>query len=342
MKKKNILVFGAAGFIGTYLVDELVKKGFLVTASDIHPLGKKHYAQKKIPFVHVDITCEADFKKLGKKKFDVVIHLAAWQPANISQKNDHPQRYIDVNLSGTLNILEFCRKTKAGKLIYASSHRNTQGMWDSYKVIREKDGIGIKYTGEYAMFSISETAAQDCVAYYQAEHDVRSIIFRLPPVYGFGPHTEIFKQGKPIKTGFQVFIDRAMASKPLEVWGNANRGRDIVYIKDVVSAFILAIGSKKATGLYNISSGTRLTLKKQAQTIAKIFWGNGKPKIIMKPKKPNHIDSFQYDISKAKKDFGWKPKFDFEAMLLDYIKENDSNRYGFLLEKRKKMFKENK
>lgn len=341
MKNKKILVFGAAGFMGTYLIDELAKQNYDITASDINEAGEKYYKEKNIPYIYVDITKQEEFDKLPKEKFDAVLHLAAFQPANVSAKNYDPKTYINVNVIGTLNILEYCKKNDAGKIIYASSHRNTQGLWVDNKAIKEEDGRSIKYTGEYAMFSISETAAQDCVLHYAAQFGLSSIIFRLPPVYGFGPHTEIFKDGKPIKTGFQIFIENSMACKPLELWGDANKGRDIVYIKDVIDAFVKAINSTTAQGLYNITSGRYLTLREEAETIAKVFWGdNSAPVIIERPEKNNGMDAFVYDISKAEKELGWKPQYSFKDMLLDYIKEGKDNKFGYLVEKRKTMLEE--
>ncbi len=341
MKNKKILVFGAAGFMGTYLIDELAKQNYDITASDINEAGEKYYKEKNIPYIYVDITRQEEFDKLPKEKFDAVLHLAAFQPANVSAKNYDPKTYINVNVIGTLNILEYCKKNDAGKIIYASSHRNTQGLWVDNKAIKEEDGRSIKYTGEYAMFSISETAAQDCVLHYAAQFGLSSIIFRLPPVYGFGPHTEIFKDGKPIKTGFQIFIENSMACKPLELWGDANKGRDIVYIKDVIDAFVKAINSTTAQGLYNITSGRYLTLREEAEAIAKVFWGDDTaPVIIERPEKNNGMDAFVYDISKAEKELGWKPQYSFEDMLQDYIKEGKDNKFGYLVEKRKTMLEE--
>jgi UDP-glucose 4-epimerase len=341
MDNKNILVFGAAGFIGTYLIDALVKQKYQVAGSDISDIGEKYYREKKIPFVHVNITQEADFEKLPRLPFDAVINLAATQPANVSSKRYDPRDYINVNVNGTLNILDFCRKNKAKKIIYTSSHRNTQGLWKNMtRPIREEDGRSIKYSGQYSMFSISESAAQDCVLHFGEEYGLKAIIFRLPPVYGYGPHTEIFFDGKPIKTGFQIFMENAMACKPLEVWGDSLKGRDIIYVKDVISAFLRAIENDNAQGLYNISSGRLLTLKEEAETIAKVFWGeNTEPKIVYRPEKPNHIDSFVYDISKAKRDLDWCPQYNFEDILVDYIKEDNINKFGYLLEKRKALLK---
>lgn len=339
MKNKRILVFGAAGFIGTYLIDELIRQEYEVTASDISIFGEDYYKEVGVPYFNIDITTKEDFKKLEKKEYDVVIHLAAVQPANVSANNYDPRDYINVNVNGTLNILEFCKVNNVKKIIYATSHRNTQGLWTNNKVISEKHGRSIKYTGQYSMFSISETTAQDCVLHYQDQYSLQSIIFRLPPVYGYGPHTEIFMDGKPIKTGFQIFMENAIACKPLEVWGDCSKGRDIVYIKDVVNAFKKSINNDKANGLFNITSGKSLSLLEEAKTIAKVFWGDdSEPVIIKRPEKENHIDAFLYDISLAKKELDWSPKYDFEDMLLDYKNEEENKRFKYLIEKRQTMF----
>ena len=346
MKKKKILVFGAAGFMGIYLCEALSSQGFDIIASDFSESGAKYFEGKHIKYINVDITKTNEFDRLPQETYDAVIHLAATQPANVSAAEYDPKKYIEVNVLGTLNILQFCRKVDAGKLIYASSHRNTQGLWIDNSAITERDGRGLKYDGEYAMFSISESAAQDCVLHFNAQYDFNGIIFRLPPVYGFGPHTEIFKDGKPIKTGFQIFIDNAKEGFPLELWVDAHKGRDIIYIKDVISAFIKAINHTSAKGLFNITSGKRLTLIEEAKTIAKVFWtGNENPVFIARPEKENNIDNFLYDITKAKEILNWQPEYSFEDMLYDFIKETDSNNFGYLVEKRKEMlenYKNNK
>ncbi len=336
-----ILVFGAAGFIGTYLIDELLKRNYQVIASDISDIGESYYKDLNIPYVSVDITAKSSFEKLQYKHIEAVIHLAAVQPANVSEKKYDPVDYINVNTIGTLNILDFCKRVGVERLIYASSHRNTQGFWTMDEPICEEDGRSLKYSGEYTMFSISESAAQDCVEYYQKQYGLKGIIFRLPPVYGYGPHTEIFKDGKPIKTGFQIFIERAVACRPIEIWGDSSKGRDIIYVKDVVSAFIKALNSDKAHGLYNIASGNYLTLREEAETIAEVFWGNdSEPEIIERPELFNSIDTFLYGINKAKNDLGWSPQYNFKEMLIDYKKEEESKRFSYLVEKRRLMLNE--
>lgn len=335
----KVLVFGAAGFIASYLIDDMYKKGYEIVACDLMSNGGDFFIEKRIKYIAINISESKDFLKLKNEYFDVVINLASTQPANVSSKNYDPISYFNVNVNGTINILEYCLKSKSGKFILATSHRNTQGMWHRKTLINELDGREIKYSGEYSLFSISETACQDVVTYYSEEFGLKSIMLRIPPVYGYGPHTEIFSNGKPIKTGFQTFIDNAKECKPLEIWGNSNKGRDIIYVKDLINAFILSIESNSANGLYNISSGYKLTLQEEAEVIADLFWGNDEaPEFKYLPEKDNKIEEFVYDISKAKEQLGWVPKYSFRDMLIDIANEGKDKRFSFLIRKRKKMF----
>jgi UDP-glucose 4-epimerase len=337
--KKKILVVGAAGFIGTYLIDELLKQKYDVLAIDIYDYGKCYFEQQNVSYSLLDITKKDDIKKLPKTGIDAVINLACVQPANVSAQAYDPLDYIEVNVKGTLNLLEYCRQANIPKMIIATSHRNTKGLWKEGKKIREDEGRAIEFIGEYAMFSISESAAEDCVEHYNCNYGLQGIVFRLSPVYGYGPHTVIYKNGKKTVTGFQAFIDNAVSGSPIEIWGNPDIGRDIIYVKDVVNAFILALNNTSARGLYNICSGYALTLRQQAEETIKIF---GKDKdnqiIIFQPEKQNSIDPFLYDNSKANKDLGWSPKFSFRDLLIDYKREMESSRFQYLVTKRQQMF----
>lgn len=143
------------------------------------------------------------------------------------------------------------------------------------------------------------------------------------------------KDGKPIKTGFQIFIDKAITGEPIEVWGDTNVGRDIIYIKDVINAFVLAIEHPDARGLFNITSGKKLTLMEEVETIIDVFSEqNNKPELIKRPDISNNIDSFYYDISKAKEVLGWSPSFSFKDMLVDFIKESSAKKFSHLVDKR--------
>jgi len=333
-----IIVFGAAGFIGTYLIDRLIKESYSVVAADISEFGESYYGRLGIPYYNVNITDKESLEKLPTEGIEAVINLACVQPANVSEKKYNPADFMQVNVIGTLNLLDFCVKNNVRKYFYTSSHRNTQGLWKEKEgtAIKESDGRSVKYTGDYAVYSISESAAADCIEHYNQAFSMQGIIFRLPPVYGYGPHTEIYKDGKPLKTGFQIFIDNAVQGKPLEVWGDCNKGRDIIYVKDVVSAFALALKKKDISGLYNISSGRMSTLKEEAEFIANEFWPQGsQPEFVYLSEKSNNIEPYFYDISKAEQDLGWKPQYTFADMISDYRKELEAQRFKYLVEKRK-------
>lgn len=332
-----VIITGAAGFIGAYLVEQAVEDNFDVLATDLCEIGEEYYKNHGIPFIRLDLTRKKDFKKLPEEGVDAVVHLACLQPANVSKEQYDPVNYMKVNTLGTLNILEFCRKTGIRKIIYAISHIEVEGLWASGNPISEDAPRAMKYTGDYAMYLISQNAAVDCIEHYHQEYGMQSIIFRLPPVYGYGPHTEIFKNGKPVKTGFKIFIEKAINKEPIEVWGNCEKGRDIIYVKDVVSAIIIALKKKEAAGLYNITSGRLLSLKEEIEGISRVFSPNGKYRMISRPDKPNSIGSFLYNISKARKELGWYPIFSYQEMLVDYKKELERGKFKFLLDKRKQM-----
>jgi UDP-glucose 4-epimerase len=336
--KKKVLVLGAAGFIGTYLIDELLKNQFRVLACDISDVGRTHYEQQGVSFEIIDVTKKHDIQKLPKKGIDAVINLACVQPANVSKEKYDPIDYINVNVIGTLNLLEYCRTAKIPQMILATSHRNTKGLWKEGKKIREDEGRALDLTGEYAMFSISESAAEDCVEHYTREYGLRGIIFRFSPVYGYGPHTVIFKNGKETTTGFQAFIDSAISGHPVEIWGDPDIGRDIIYVKDVVRAFISALRNTTIKGLYNICSGRALSLRQQAEETLRVFGKNQKDhKIVFRPKKKNSLDPFLYDNAKARRDLGWSPLYTFSDLLIDYKKEMGCKRFQYLIKKREQM-----
>jgi UDP-glucose 4-epimerase len=333
-----VIVFGAGGFIGTYLIDQLVTDGKDVVACDISEIAKAHYDERRVSYRHVDITKKEQFNNLPREQIEAVVHLACVQPANVSEQEYSPLDYAMVNIVGTLNILEFCRRNRVPKIIYTCSHRNTQGLWakKAGQPILETDGRAIMFTGDYAMFSISESAASDCVEHYTKRYGIEGIILRLPPVYGFGPHLEIFKDGQPIKTGFLALIENAEQGHPLVLWGDPSKARDIVYVKDVVAAILLALRRTGVSGLYNISSGQQLSLQDQAECVIRVFSSPGKrSEIRYQPETPHYFESYVYDIGKAREILGWQPEYSFEDMLRDYRKERESGRFAFLIQKRK-------
>lgn len=336
-----VIIIGATGFIGVYAVEEFKRQGYEVIATGRNKVVGEHFKQIGVKYVELDITKEKDFDKLPKENVEGVILLAGLLPANAKvdiTKEENAAEYIKVNTIGTINVLEYCRKNNIKKLISTTSYADVFNSWKKDYAIKEEEPRGFKFTGDHAVYVISKNAATDIIEYYNQQHGMQGSIFRLPPVYGVGPHSEIYVNGKYYKTGIQTFIENAINGSPIEIWGNPNISRDIIYVKDVAEAFVLAIKSNNASGLYNMTSGVPLTLQEQVKTVIQIFSTKGKAsEIIFRTEKPNNTPSYIFDMNKAKEDFGFVPQYkSFNDIMIDYKNEMESKKFDFLVESRRK------
>lgn len=336
-----VIVIGATGFIGMYTVEWLLRSGQKVLATGRNIQLGKMLEDMGAEFVSLDITCKEDFDKLPKENVEGVILLAGLLPANVKvdiTKDENAADYFEVNVNGTINVLEYCRKNNIRKVISCSSYSDVAGAWKKGYAIKETEPRDFHYTGDHAVYVISKNAACDVMEYYNQQHGMQCAWFRFPPVYGVGPHSAIYVNGKYYKSGIQTFIENAEQGKDIEIWGDPHITRDIIYVKDVATAFLLALESDKTYGLYNMTSGMELDLEEQVRAVIEVFGNPDKTsKIIYRPDKPNNTPSFLFDMSKAKEDFGFVPQYtSYLDMMKDYKKELESGRWDILIRDRKK------
>lgn len=330
-----IVVIGASGFIGTYLVDELIVQGREVFAVGRSNSSREYYISKRIPFAQVDIVKQQELEKLPKENIEAVVLLASMIPG--SDDGCSPQRYVDVNITGTRNVLEYCRINKVNKIVFSTSHFEVAGLWDSGRPITEEDERSTIYTDDHAVYIITKIAAVNLVEHYHQRHDVVGISFRFPGVYGYGPHTERYRDGKVQIPRFTVFIRNAIAGDPLEIWGDRSRGHDFVYVKDVAGAIIGAIDSNRAHGLYNIASGVRTSIEEEVKGIIEVFSSPmHRSEIRYRTDKPNIPNTYLYDISKAKRDLHYEVRYPFMKMVQDIKHEMSCQRFPHLISRQKK------
>ena len=266
----NIIVTGGAGFVGSHLVELLVKKKHFPIIVDNLNSGLysniKHFVDaKKAKFIKSDIR---DFKKIMQlPKVDAVIHLAAI--ASVVESINNPIFVNDVNVNGTLNILEFCRKKKIKKLVFTSS----AAIYGNYeKKITEKTP-----TIPTTVYGSTKLTGEQYCKIYSNLFGIN--ITSLRPFNIYGP-----RQNDAYAGVISKFMDKLNENKSPIIFGNGKQTRDFIHVDDVVRAFYYALKFKKTKfAVFNLATGKSTSINE----LAKIFLSVTK-KLNVKPihKKP--------------------------------------------------------
>jgi len=290
MKKKRSLVTGGAGFIGSNLVDELVKKGHFVTIIDNLSTGNKknisHHKKNNVRFLKIDISKNNNLKKIIKGN-QFIFHLAGL--ADIVPSIEKPEEYFKSNVEGTFRLLDACKDLKIKKFIYAAS-ASCYGIPKKYP-IKENCEIDTKYP-----YALTKYLGEELVMHFGKIYKMSNLSFRFFNVYGLRSRTS-----GAYGAVFGVFLAQKYAEKPLSIVGNGKQTRDFIHVKDLVSALIKASQKPNLKNkIFNIGSGQETSVNKIANMI-------GGKKIFI-PKRPGEPDRSLADISKIKKELNWKPK----------------------------------
>ncbi len=318
---KKIIVFGATGNTGKYLIEYLkenlnFKEYYIVAVSrHIHDNLK---STNKVNYVSADISKKNTLKKLDDTNIFAVINLAGAMPATMKTRNF--QKYIDINITGTLNVLEFCLRNKVDRIIYPTTEADLSGYWDKELVIGPDFERKFPLKGNYAPYIISKCAAVDLIKTYQNNYGIKAFIFRLPTIYLYKENPYYYVDFKKKKLGYRTLIDKAINGDEIEVWGDPNRVKDVVYVKDYCQLIYLALMSSRCGGIYNVGTGYGVSLERQISEIVDVFSKDKKSMIIRCPQK-NMARQFIMDISKAREELGYCPKYNYHDYLVDFKKE---------------------
>lgn len=325
---KTIMVIGATGTLGTYFVDHLVKQGYNVWAIGRRNVNKEYYSKRGIKSAKVDITKKEDFDILPKSGIDSVALISGAMPSRMVGYN--PQKYIDVNITGTLNVLEYCRKANIPQFLFTQSHSDVAGYWNTGEYINPYAPRKLNYKGDHAVYSITKNAAVDLTEHHHQEYGLKTFIFRLPTIYNYRPVYDMYVNGKKVPIGYRYFIQKAINSEPIEIWGDPKKAKDIVYVKDFNQLVNKAIESDIDKGFYNVATGKPTTLEEQIKGVVEVFSPKDNPsEIIYRPEKPSQ-NSYLYDITNAKEELGYQPEYNYREMLVDMKKEMQGNRFDHL------------
>jgi len=314
----KVQIIGATGSTGLYLTEELLIKQYKIVATGLKQRKNTYYKNNDIEYIAIDISQKSEFEKLPVD-ISCVVLLAGIMPARMEGYD--PNKYFNINTIGTLNTLEFCRKNSIPKIIFAQSHSDVFGYWNTGEYIKDDVQRKLNFKGDHAVYIISKCAAVDLIEHYHQEYGIQSIVFRLPTIYCYWPDNTMYVNGTKKTMAYLTIIQKAIQGEPIEIWGNPKIPKDIVYIKDFIQLIENAINSKQAQGIYNVGTGIPITLDEQIKGIVEEFCSyDKKSKLVYKPEKPSQT-SYLYDISKTQKDLGFKVNYPYSEMLKDMKRE---------------------
>ena len=310
----KVLVTGGAGFIGSHLVDRLLKEGIEVVVLDNLQGGRlknirQHLGKKNLCFVRGDIRNYRLVRKLVKD-VDAIIHQAA--RVSVPESIEDPVLTNDVNVNGTLNLLKAAVESDVKRFVYASSCV----VYGDAEVMPIKEDCLPKPISPYGA---SKLAAE---SYVQAFHEVfrlKTVCLRYFNVYGS-------RQVHSCYSGvITQFVDRLAKNLPLVIFGDGKQSRDFVHVQDVVKANMLALRIKGVEGeIFNIATGVATTINQLASTLLEITNKSCLKVVHSKPRKGDVKHSVG-DNSKAKKELQYNVKFSLREGLKELVDD-----YGIL------------
>lgn len=326
IEMKKIVIIGATGEIGMYITDYLCHKA--TDEYEIIAVGRRKtdfFDEYGIKYYSVDIRQSDNFDVLPQKDIYAVICTAATMPGRM--EGYHPMQYLETNVCGILNVLEYCKKTNADRIIFTQTIRDLGNKIGRETIVA--DAVrDFSYKGDHAVYVISKNTAVDLIEHYYQEYGLKRFIFRLPTIYMYTPNKYYYVNGKKHIMGFRRMIDQAIKGESIEIWGDPSKAHDVVYVKDLAYAIYLACRNETTDGgMYNIGTGQPISLLDQVKGMIEIFGEKQrKSQIIFCPEKAN-ARQYEIDISKTSRELGYKPFYSYRTYLEDFKKEMVENRF---------------
>lgn len=335
--KKSIIVFGATGTLGLYFVDHLAET-LDVDEWRIIATGRSTLdwfsRYPNVEYVNVDIDDENGFSDLPASDVFGIVHFAGVLPGYMDGYD--PRSYLDTNVIGTFNILEYARKSGAGRIVYTQTISDYAGYFNDRVELEDDLRQLPPMTGDHSVYAISKICAEQLCNHYEATYGIKAFTLRLPNIYCFMHDSKVlYADGKPARSSYRYMIDLAMQGKPLEVWGDPTKGMDLIYIKDFCQLAERALFSENSHGgSYNVGTGVMTSLEDFVKGIIQVFSPDDHPsEIVYRPDQHDCVNYFM-NVDKAKRDLGYEPAFDAIAFLEDYRSEMEEDRFaGFFREK---------
>ena len=300
----KILITGGAGYIGSSLANELVLRGYEVIVVDNFSNGDFYLKNlnHEVKIFNYDVTRKNVWEVFTRELPEIVFHFAA----QISVKNSitNPEYDEDVNIKGTINILEGCVQSKVKKILYSSSaaiYGNPQ-----YLGVDEKHN-----PNPISCYGVSKYSAELYIKAYHNIHGLDYAILRLANVYGPGQKNNAYSGVIPL------FLDSMLANREPVIFGDGRQKRDFIYIKDVIKAYILAMECTDNI-LLNIGTGRPVQVLDLFNYLAQLTNCQLSP-LYLEAKKGDIMESY-FNCQLAREKLHWQAEYSIEDGLKEIVR----------------------
>jgi UDP-glucose 4-epimerase len=292
------LVTGGAGFIGSHIVDALVERGDEVTVIDNLSSGRRENLDtptgKRAELVEADVTdAQAVAETLERQRPELVFHLAA--QIDVRRSVTDPVYDLNVNVGGTLNLLEAARRTDARRFVLASTGGAVYG-----------EGAGLELPLDEtaqcrpdAPYGQSKFAAEGYASLYGRLYGLNATALRLGNVYG--PRQDPFGEAGVVA----IFCGALLTEGNPRVFGDGHQTRDYIFVGDVVDAFLAAAASD-AVGIYNVGTGAETSVLELGRLIGEVCERPFDPELA--PPRPGEVQRIAIDSGRAQEELGWNAR----------------------------------
>ncbi len=289
----RVLVTGGAGFIGSHVAEHLLARGHEVAVVDDLSTGKRENVPEKACFYEQDIRsgCPEVFKKFCP---EALFHQAAQMDVRRSVRE--PVFDAEVNVIGTIRLLENCLRYDVGKVIFASTGGAIYG--EQYEFPAPEDHPQYPVSP----YGVSKLAGERYLHFYQVQHGLPYVVLRYANVYG--PRQDPHGEAGVVA----IFCGNLMAGRKSTIFGTGEQSRDYVYVGDVARANVLALEEEVPSGAYNVGTGVETSVNELYELLREASGKDLPPR--HGPAKPGEQLRSSVNPSRALRDLGWRPEME--------------------------------
>lgn len=287
----KVLVTGGAGFIGSHVVDLLIQNGYQVVIVDDLSTGRASNLNPAAKFCQLDIRSPKLMEIFETEQPDFVSHHAAQM--DVRRSVAEPLFDADVNILGSINLIECARRTQVKRVVYISTGGAVYGE-PEYLPCDEAHPIN-----PICQYGASKHTVEHYLFMYQVNYGLNYTVLRYPNVYG--PRQDPRGEAGVVA----IFTGQMLAGKQVVIHGDGEQQRDFVYVGDCAQANLLALTAPNGHGIYNLGSGRGATVNEIFAALQKITQYQTAP--VYGPAKLGETRRIYLDATKAQQQLGWVP-----------------------------------